>query len=67
MKEKEILLIIDSINKANQSCVKFKIILSKIQELMNKLLAWVRQIEVNEMILNRDVQNTNFIICTKKN
>jgi hypothetical protein len=67
MKEKEIPYIIDFINKANINCVKFKIILSKIQEMMIKPLAWLKQIDQNELILNKDAQNINFINCTSKN
>ncbi len=67
MKEKEIPYIIDFINKANINCVKFKIILSKIQEMMIKPLAWLKQIDKNELILNKDAQNINFINCTSKN
>lgn len=67
MKEKEIHYIIDFINKANINCVKFKIILSKIQEMMIKPLAWLKQIDQNELILNKDAQNINFINCTSKN
>ena len=54
MKEKETPYIIDFINKANINCVKFKIILSKIQEMMIKPLAWLKQIDQNELILNKD-------------
>ena len=67
MKEKETPYIIDFINKANINCVKFKIILSKIQEMMIKPLAWLKQIDQNELILNKDAQNINFINCTSKN
>ena len=67
MKEKEIPYIIDFINKANINCVKFKIILSKIKEMMIKPLAWLKQIDQNELILNKDAQNINFINCTSKN
>jgi hypothetical protein len=67
MKEKEIHYIIDFINKANINCVKFKIILSKIQEMMIKPLAWLKQNDQNELILNKDAQNINFINCTSKN
>ena len=67
MKENEIPYIIDFINKANINCVKFKIILSKIQEMMIKPLAWLKQIDQNELILNKDAQNINFINCTSKN
>ena len=67
MKEKEIPYIIDFINKANINCVKFKIILSKIQEMMIKPLAWLKQNDQNELILNKDAQNINFINCTSKN
>lgn len=67
MKEKEILYITDFISKANRSCVKFKS-LNRIQGLMNLLLEWLKQKEVEEMIQKtiKDVQNNNSINCTSR-